>query len=184
MKSNNIQLLVFEEPNIKIYWCAIIYNYWELILLKLNRVIVIINFVSRFQSFTGDTVGWWENNYNVSLMNFLRQSIAEPEFYGELVYRFRKIVDKSSSFFSEQYRKLIKRIGYNLDIMRQPACLAVNPITVDNYVFLFNCTTAVRASDSMTAFSENLGPDAMSLAWPAVVQLMVFFNCNWQCLQE
>ena len=29
----------------------------------------------------------------------------------------------------------------------------VNPIIVDGYASLFNCTTAVRASDSMTASS-------------------------------
>ena len=75
-------------------------------------------------------------------------------FYGDLVYRFRKIAGKSN--FSEQFRKLInryKRIGYSLDIMRQTACLVVNPIIVDGYASLFNCTTAVRASDSMTASS-------------------------------
>ena len=36
-------------------------------------------------------------------------------------------------------------------IMRQTACLVVNPIIVDGYASLFNCTTAVRASDPMTA---------------------------------
>ena len=57
--------------------------------------------------------------------------------------------------FSEQFRKLINRykiIGYSLDIMRQTACLVVNPIIVDGYASLFNCTTADRASDSMTLF--------------------------------
>ena len=56
-----------------------------------------------------------------------------------LVYRFRKTVGKSN--FSEQFRKLInsyKRIGYSLDIMRQTACLVVNPIIVDGYALLFN----------------------------------------------
>ena len=56
--------------------------------------------------------------YNVSLRKLLQQGISEPEFYGDLVYRFRKIVGKSN--FSEQFRKLInrfKRIGYNLYIM-------------------------------------------------------------------
>ena len=51
-----------------------------------------------------------------------------------------KIVGKSN--FSEQFRKLInhyKRIGYNLDIMQQTACLDVNPITADSYALLFNC---------------------------------------------
>ena len=60
------------------------------------------------------------------------------------------------SNFSEQFRKLInryKRIGYSLDIMRQTACLVVNPIIVDGYASLFNCTTAVRASESMTTSS-------------------------------
>ena len=40
-------------------------------------------------------------------------------------------------------------------IMRQTACLVVNPIIVDGYASLFNCTTAVRASDSMTASLQN-----------------------------
>ena len=89
--------------------------------------------------------------YSVSLKILLQQGRSEPEFYGDLVYRFRQIVGKSN--FSEQFRKIInryKRIGYSLDIMRQTACLAVNPIIVDCYASLFNCTTAVRASDSMT----------------------------------
>ena len=92
--------------------------------------------------------------YSVSLKTLLQQGILEPEFYGDLVYRFRKNVGKSN--FSEQFIKLInryKRIGYSLDIMRQTACLVVNPIIVDGYASLFNCTTVVRASDSMTASS-------------------------------
>ena len=39
--------------------------------------------------------------------------------------------------------------GYHLDVMRQSACLVVNPITVYSYGFLFNCTTVGQASDSM-----------------------------------
>ena len=46
-----------------------------------------------------------------------------------------------------------KRIGYSLDIMRQTACLVVNPIIVDGYASLFNCRTAVRVSDAMAASS-------------------------------
>ena len=37
------------------------------------------------------------------------------------------------------------------DIMRQSACLVLNPITVYNYGFFFNCTPVGKASDSMTA---------------------------------
>ena len=91
------------------------------------------------------------DKYSVSLKTLLQHGISEPEFYGE---RFRKIVGRSN--FSEQFRKLInryKRIDYSLDIMRQTAYLVVNPIIVDGYASLLNCTTAVRVSDSMTASS-------------------------------
>ena len=49
-------------------------------------------------------------------------------------------------FSSERYR----RIGYNLNVMRQSACLVFNPIMVDNYA-AFNCTPVGQASDSMMA---------------------------------
>ena len=52
--------------------------------------------------------------------------------------------------------KIVKRyirVGYNLDIVRQSACLVLNPITVYSYFFLFNCTTVGQASDSMTALT-------------------------------
>ena len=80
------------------------------------------------------------------------QGISGPAFYGDLVYGFRKNVGKSN--FSEQFRNLINRynrIGYSLVIMRQTACLVINPIIVDGYDSLFNCTTAVRASGLLTA---------------------------------
>ena len=69
-------------------------------------------------------------------------------------YVFKRMVGKPN--FSDQFKKIVKRyirVGYNLDIMRQSACLAVNPITVYSYGFLFNCTTVGRASDSMTALT-------------------------------
>ena len=40
-----------------------------------------------------------------------------------------------------------KKIGYNIDVLRQTACLIVNPIKVNSFVYLFNCTTVGRASD-------------------------------------
>ena len=56
--------------------------------------------------------------------------------------------------FSDQFRNVIKRrkrIGYDLNVMRQSTCLVINPITVDNFDALFNCTPVDRASDSMIA---------------------------------
>ena len=80
----------------------------------------------------------------------MQQGLSEPEFYGDLVYKFRKNVGKTE--FSEQCKKIIvlyKRMGYNVDVMRQSACLVVNPITVNNFAVLFNC--APVGSDSMIA---------------------------------
>ena len=56
--------------------------------------------------------------------------------------------------FSDQFRKFImryKRIGYNLNVRRQSACLVINKITVDGFAALINCTPVDRASDSMMA---------------------------------
>ena len=44
-----------------------------------------------------------------------------------------------------------KRIGYNLNVMRQSECLVINPIKLDGYAAHFNCTPVERASDSMMA---------------------------------
>ena len=56
--------------------------------------------------------------------------------------------------FSDQYGKIImryKRIGYNLNVMRQSACLVINQIKVDGHAALFNCMPVDRASGSMMA---------------------------------
>ena len=72
----------------------------------------------------------------------------------QLYFLFQKNVGKPN--FSDQFKKIIKcykNVGYNLDIMRQFACLVVNQIRVYSYGFLFNCTTVGQASDSMPALT-------------------------------
>ena len=44
---------------------------------------------------------------------------------------------------------ICKKIGYNINVLQQTACLAVNPITIGNFAFLFYCTPEGRTSDSM-----------------------------------
>ena len=90
--------------------------------------------------------------FNVGLKSLLHQSLSEPEFYGDLVYKFKKV--RYITDFSDQFRKIImryKRVGYDLNVMPQSVCLVINPITVDGYAALFNCTPVDRASDSMMA---------------------------------
>ena len=43
------------------------------------------------------------------------------------------------------------RIGYNQNVTRQSACLGTNPIKVDGYAALFNCTPMDRLLDSIMA---------------------------------
>ena len=88
----------------------------------------------------------------VWLKMLLREGLSEPEFYGDLVYKFKKLI--GSNDFTFQFRKIItryRRIGYNWNVMRQSACLGVEPIMVDGYAAFFNCTPVGRASDSMMA---------------------------------
>ena len=92
------------------------------------------------------------SKFNVGIKSLLHQGLTEPEFYGDLVYKFKMIIGCTD--FSDQFRKIIihhKRIGYDLNVMRQSACLVINPITVDNFAALFNCTPVDRASDSLMA---------------------------------
>ena len=88
------------------------------------------------------------SKYNVGLKTLLLQGLSEPEFYGDLVYKFRKIIGKID--FPYHFKKIIvryKKIGYNINVMRQTACLVVNPIKVNSFAYLFNCTTVGRTSD-------------------------------------
>ena len=89
-----------------------------------------------------------------SVFQFCKLSHCQTKHYKNMpmVYKFKKL--KGINDFSFQFRKIItryRRIGYNLNVMRQSACLVFNPIMVDNYAAFFNCTPVGRASDSMMA---------------------------------
>ena len=91
-----------------------------------------------------DTVPFTVN----SNLDLLRQGLSEPDIYGDLMYKLKKIV--GSNNFSAQFIKIIshyKKIGYKLmycnRLHARTACLVVNPITVGNFAFPFNCTSFV-----------------------------------------
>ena len=90
------------------------------------------------------------SKFNVGLKSLLHQDLSEPEFYGDLVNKVKKIMGRTD--FSDQFRKVIIRHKRRMAmIMRHSACLVINPITVDNFAALFNCTPVGRVSDSMMA---------------------------------
>ena len=83
-------------------------------------------------------------------LNEANLSDTDAPFLDLYVYKLKKIV--GSNNFSAQFIKIIshyKKIGYNINVLQQTACLVVNPITVGNFAFLFNCTPVGRTSDSM-----------------------------------
>ena len=91
------------------------------------------------------------SKFQLGLKSLLRQGLLEPEFYVDSVYKLKRIV--GSNNFSAQFIKIIsyyKKIGYHITILEQIACLMVNPITVGNSAFLYNCTPVGRTSDYMT----------------------------------
>ena len=83
------------------------------------------------------------SKFSVGLKSLLQQGLSELEFYGDLVYKFRK--KYACNDFSTQFRKTIlryKKIGYNVNVIRQTACMVVNSIAVNNFASVFNCTPA------------------------------------------
>ena len=53
--------------------------------------------------------------YNVGLKTLLLQGLSEPEFYSNVVYKFRKIIGKND--FPYHFKKKVfcyKKIGYNI----------------------------------------------------------------------
>ena len=87
------------------------------------------------------------SKYNVGLKTLLLQGLSEPEFYGDLDYKFRKIIGRND--FPYHFKKIIvlyRKIGYYINVL-QTACLVANPIKVNSFAYLFNCTTVGRTSD-------------------------------------
>ena len=88
------------------------------------------------------------SKYNVGSKTLLLEGLSEPDFYGNLVYKFRKIIGKND--FLYHFKKVVvryKKIGYNIYVLQQTACLVVNPIKVNSFAYFFSCTTVGRASD-------------------------------------
>ena len=56
--------------------------------------------------------------YSVGLNTFQQPCVPEQVFYGDLVYKFKRIVGKS--ILPDQFKKIIKnykRVGYSMDII-------------------------------------------------------------------
>ena len=47
------------------------------------------------------------SKFNVGLKTLLREGLSEPEFYGDLVYKFKKLIGRND--FSVEFKKIITR---------------------------------------------------------------------------
>ena len=100
-----------------------------------------------------DVISILVSKVTVGIKLLLQQGLTESEFHGDLVYKFRKIY--ACNYFSPQFRKVIIRyikIWYSkcnttdcINVIRQTACMVVNPITVNNLASLFGCKPSGRA---------------------------------------
>ena len=70
-----------------------------------NKVVGITNSVKRFQNSRRhyDLV----SKFNTGLRSLLKQVLSEFEFYGDFLYKFKKIVGRND--FSDQFRKIMFR---------------------------------------------------------------------------
>ena len=73
---------------------------------KLYRQIVGIPMGTNCAPLVADLFLYYEliSKFNVGLKSLLPQGLSEPEFYGDLVYKFKKI--RGITYFSDQFRKL------------------------------------------------------------------------------
>ena len=67
-----------------------------------SRAIGIINFENHCLNFIADTYELI-SKFNVGLKTLLRDGLLELEFYGDLVYKFKKLIGRND--FSFQLRK-------------------------------------------------------------------------------
>ena len=71
------------------------------------------------------------SKFQVVLKSLMRQGLSEPGFYGDLVYKLKKIVGSNNC--SLQFVGVVSHyggIGCNVGSLQQTACLVVSPVAV------------------------------------------------------
>ncbi len=78
------------------------------------------------------------SEYSQSLMALIWEGICLPEFYGDFVYKVRKIIGLND--FDSRFENLIERFigrGYNRAILKKTSSLILHPVTVYKFSHLF-----------------------------------------------
>ena len=86
------------------------------------------------------------SKYKCNLKSFLRQGISHPEFYGDVIYKLRKILGHThfENLFIKRIKKFLKR-DYDPIILQRTSRLVIDHSTIDSHTFLFGCAMTDRA---------------------------------------
>ena len=86
------------------------------------------------------------SKYKCNLKSFLRQGISHPEFYGDVIYKLRKILGHThfENLFIKRIKKFLKR-DYDPIILQRTSRLVIDHSTIDSHAFLFGCAMTDRA---------------------------------------
>ena len=93
------------------------------------------------------------NKYKCNLKSFLRQGISHPEFYGDVIYKLRKILGHIhfQNLFVKRIRSFLKK-DYDPTILLRTSRLVIDHSTIDSHAFLFGCATTDRAEHYMMTY--------------------------------
>lgn len=78
------------------------------------------------------------SKYKLSLKTLLKTSISLPKYYGDFIYKIRKI--KNNPNFNFVFSKLLNKFiqkGYDKDILRSTASLVLHPKLISKFAHLF-----------------------------------------------
>ena len=78
-----------------------------------------------FPSSIIDIMNWFQK-FNVGFKSLLHQILLELKFYGDIVYKSKMILCKPDFLSVPKVIIRDKRIGYDLNVMRQSACFMIN----------------------------------------------------------
>lgn len=83
--------------------------------------------------------------YDCNLKSLLKQGISHPDFYGDVIYRLRKIKGHIhfDTLFVKRIKHFVKR-GYDPVVLKHTACMIIDPFVVGSYAALFDCTMTGR----------------------------------------
>ena len=111
-------------------------NYW-------HRVIDITSFEKHLESSLDHTLNFCRNLVIFRSKKYVAKGIAHPVFYGDLVYKLRRVIDTPNFFSSGS--KIVKRRQYDPLIIERTICLEFGPSTALYIPFLKHCTLTNNA---------------------------------------